>query len=159
MWSTDFLLGVFANVSGERVIAKQVQWWQGLQGTYSTVKDPTLKPFCGAEKGPLCVFVCMFFNITIVLCFALSPCLRNCRTEKVLATSSPSGPWARSRGPERLSPPPGCRAMFSATTLSRPLHHLTWKWVRSTTVERGPSALLPPCTQQRKVQRPAADRC
>lgn len=102
------------------------------------------------RDGPVCFFVCMRFNITIVLCFAPSLCPRNCRTERASATSSPSGLWARSRGRERLSPHPR-RVTSSEMTPSHPSRLLTSKWGHTTTEARGPSARSPSCTRQRKV--------
>ncbi len=93
------------------------------------------------RDGPVCFFVCMCFNITIVLCFAPSPFLRNCRMERASATSSPSGLWARSRGHEPLSPHPAWHVTSSATTPSHLSRLLMWKWGRTTTEGRGPSAL------------------
>lgn len=101
---------------------------------------------------PVCFFVCMPFNITIVLCFAPSLFLRNCRTERASATSSPSGLWAWSHGHERLCPHPAWPVTSSATTPSRPSRLLTWRWGRTITEGRGPSAQLPQCTRQRKVR-------
>jgi len=103
------------------------------------------------RDGPVRFFVRMRFNITIVLCFAPSPFPRNCRTARASDTSSPSGPWPRSRGRERSSRRPARRPSSSATTPSRPSRRSTWKWARTTTAGRGPSAPSPPCTRRRRV--------
>lgn len=88
--------------------------------------DETLRPLGAADAqlqrrdGRVCFFVCMHFNITVVLCFAPSLFLRNCRTARASATSSHSDLWVWSRGRERLSPRPERPATSSVTTPSQP---------------------------------------
>lgn len=86
--------------------------------------DGTLRPLgvmlSYGRDGRVCFFVCMHFNITVVLCFALSLFLRNCRTARASATSSHSGLWGWSRGRERRSPRPERPATPSGTTPSQP---------------------------------------
>lgn len=115
-------------------------------------KTPSWASHCRGR--PVCFFVCMRFNITIVLCFAPSLCLRSCRTERASATSSPSDPPARSRGHEPSSPRRAWRGTCSATTPSRPSRRSTWKWGRTTTEGRGPSAPSSRSSQRKKVTVP-----
>lgn len=86
--------------------------------------DERLRPLrvmlCDGRDGRVCFFVCMHFNITVVLCFAPSLFLRNCRTARASATSSHSGLWGWSRGRERRSPRPERPATPSGTTPSQP---------------------------------------
>lgn len=86
--------------------------------------DETLRPLrvmlSYGRDGRVCFLVCMHFNITVVLCFAPSLFLRNCKTARASATSSHSGLWGWSRGRERQSQPRGRPAMPSETTPSQP---------------------------------------
>lgn len=104
------------------------------------------------RDGRVCFFVCMHFNITVVLCFAPSLFLRNCRTVRALATPSLSDLWVWSHGREQLSPHPELPVTSSVTTPFRPSRLSKLKWGLIIIEGRGLSARLPPCTQQRKVQ-------
>lgn len=104
------------------------------------------------RDGRACFFVCMHFNITVVLCFAPSLFLRNCRMVRALATSSLSDLWVWSHGPERLSPRLEWPVTSSVMTPFQPSRLSKWKWGLIIIEGRGLSARLPPCTQQRKVQ-------